>query len=368
VVDIYKDKRAVMTLDAGGTNFVFSAIQGGDEIIKPIQKPSYGGDLNACLNSLVEGFKEVENLLSSDPVAISFGFPGPADYPNGVIGDLANLPAFRGGIALGPMLEEQFGVPAFINNDVDLFTYGEAIGGVLPEINRKLRDAGNEKQYKNLVGLALGTGFGGGIVINGKLLIGDNAIASEVWLMSGRVLPERNAEEAVGTRALLDFYSSMSGVIDMDKLMPIDIFKIAKGTHIGDKAAAKKAFHIFGKRIGDTLANLFTLTDGIAVIGGGITGASELYLPGVMEELNGYFEYPANNPNPRLVQKVYNIDQEKDWKAFSESKTKKVKVPWSERIVNYNDNPRVAICTSRIGTSKATSLGAYAFALNEISE
>ncbi len=60
-------------------------------------------------------------------MAISFAFPGPADYIHGIIGDLPNFPAFRGGIALGPYLEERFGMPVFINNDGNLFAYGEAI-------------------------------------------------------------------------------------------------------------------------------------------------------------------------------------------------------------------------------------------------
>ena len=98
------DERIVMTLDAGGTNFVFSAIQSEQNIIDEIVLPSYGEDLHKCLNNILEGFNEVINKLSSKPVAISFAFPGPADYPNGIIGDLQNLPSFRGGVALGPYL------------------------------------------------------------------------------------------------------------------------------------------------------------------------------------------------------------------------------------------------------------------------
>jgi glucokinase len=49
----------------------------------------------------------------------------------GIIGDLENLPTFKGGVALGPMLEEIFNIPVFINNDGDLFAYGEAIAGLL---------------------------------------------------------------------------------------------------------------------------------------------------------------------------------------------------------------------------------------------
>jgi len=58
----------------------------------------------------------------------------------------------RGGVALGPMLEERFGIPTFINNDGDLFVYGEAIAGFLPYVNGLLEKAGSPKRYKNLFG------------------------------------------------------------------------------------------------------------------------------------------------------------------------------------------------------------------------
>ncbi len=92
------DKRVVLALDAGGTNFVFSAIQGGDELVKPISKPSNSNNLDLCLGTLVEGFTEIKQNLSQDPIAISFAFPGLADYPKGIISDLPNFPAFSGGV------------------------------------------------------------------------------------------------------------------------------------------------------------------------------------------------------------------------------------------------------------------------------
>ena len=97
--------------------------------------------------------------------ALSFAFPGPADYPNGIIGDLKNLPAFRGGVPLGPLLAETFGAPVFINNDGDLFAYGEAMAGLLPEVNGMLEAAGSPKRFRNLLGVTLGTGFGAGLVL-----------------------------------------------------------------------------------------------------------------------------------------------------------------------------------------------------------
>ena len=157
-----KDERIVMTLDAGGTNFVFSAIQGNKQIVGPITRPSHANVLDLCMKGVLDGFEEVKQGLPGKPAAISFAFPGPADYPNGIIGDLPNFEAFRDGVALGPMLEDHFDLPVFINNDGNLFAYGEALGGILPEINAKLEASGSPKRYRNLIGFTLGTGFGGG--------------------------------------------------------------------------------------------------------------------------------------------------------------------------------------------------------------
>ena len=211
-MNIFTDERTVMTLDAGGTNFVFSAIQGGKAIIEDVRLDANAHDLELCIATMKEGFRKVLELAPVKPVAISFAFPGPADYPNGIIGDLNNLPAFRGGVPLKPILEEEFKLPVFINNDGDLYAYGEALGGLLPEINKKLEAAGSKKRYNNLVGLTLGTGFGAGIVRDSQLFIGDNSTAAEVWLFSNRYADNVNAEDVVSTRSVQRVYAEAAGI------------------------------------------------------------------------------------------------------------------------------------------------------------
>jgi len=125
------DSRIVLALDAGGTNFVFSAIQGGREVVEPIVLPSSGHDLTKCLATIVEGFEAVKSKVEETPAAISFAFPGPADYPSGVIGTLVNLPAFQGGVALGPMLEDHFHIPVFISNDTAQYYFEQTVNGIL---------------------------------------------------------------------------------------------------------------------------------------------------------------------------------------------------------------------------------------------
>ena len=146
------DSRVVITLDAGGTNFVFSAMRGYDFIIDPITYPSNSQNLDTCLQTMLRGFREVMEKLDETPVAISFAFPGPADYRRGIIGGfLPNFPSFRDGVALGPFLSRELKLPVFINNDGDLFALGEAKGGILPEINRRVKEHGGTQTYTNLL-------------------------------------------------------------------------------------------------------------------------------------------------------------------------------------------------------------------------
>lgn len=365
-MDIYGDNRVVMTLDAGGTNFVFNAFRRGKAVLKGIRKDSHAHHLERCLATLKEGFREVTGAISEAPVAISFAFPGPADYARGIIDNSNNLPAFKGGVPLKSILEEEFRLPVFINNDGDLFAYGEALGGVLPEINARLEASGSPKRYRNLVGFTLGTGFGGGFVSNGQLITGDNVTAAEVWLFSNRYHPWVNTEEVVSIRSVQRFYAAEAGIPDPEELEPRDIFEIATGSRKGDQAAARHAYEQMGQALGDAVANVLTFTDGIAVIGGGITGARDLYMPAVMKELNSRFDPSREGSMPRLVQRVFNLDNEQERNDFFLDYSKSLDIPGTGRTISYDPVPRLAIATSSRGASESIALGAYAYALGNI--
>ena len=222
------DNRVVITLDAGGTNLVFGAMQANRFIVEPITLPSHAEDLDKCLAAMVEGFRAVITRLSEKPVAISFAFPGPADYPNGIIGGyLPNFPSFRAGVALGPFLEATFGIPVFINNDGDLFAYGEALGGALPQVNARLEALNSPKRYKNLVGYTFGTGFGVGIVVDNRLNRGDNSCV-ETFCLRHKKMPEIIVEEGVAVRAVKRVYGELANDPDHG-LDPMDICDIADG-------------------------------------------------------------------------------------------------------------------------------------------
>ena len=361
------DSRIVMTLDAGGTNFRFSAMNGDYKpVTETIAMPSNGDNLDRCLANIVEGFTRIKQACPKPPVAISFAFPGPTDYPNGIIGDLFNLPGFRGGVALGPMLEHKFGIPTFINNDGDLFVYGEAIAGFLPYVNSLLEKAGSPKRYHNLFGVTLGTGFGGGLVRNGELYLGDNSMGVEVWLIRNKLNPKTNAEEGASIRAVRRAYAEQAGIPFDQAPEPKVIFEIAKGKKPGKKAAALEAFRRLGESVGDSMAQVLTVVDGLAVIGGGISASSSLFLPALVDELNGTYLNGAGKPFRRLVQVAFNLEDAKQRKQFVKGQVREVTVPGTSRKMKYDPMARIGIGMSRLGTSEATAIGACAFALHKL--
>ncbi len=365
-MDLKTDSRIVLTLDAGGTNFRFSAIRGGERVSETVAMPSNGDNLDQCLKNIVEGFTRIENQCPETPAAISFAFPAPADYPKGIIGDLGNLPGFRGGVALGPMLEERFGVPTYINNDGDLFAYGEAICGFLPHINGLLEKAGSPKRYRNLVGVTLGTGFGGGIVIDGRLLTGDNSMAGEVWLLRNKRNPDMNAEEGASIRAVRRSYAELARIPLDEVPEPKEIFDIGTGKQPGDTNAALEAFFRLGEVTGDAMANVLTLIDGLGVIGGGISAAWSLFLPTLVKELNSYYVGPDGRRFRRLASVAFNLEDPAQMKEFIKGETREVAIPGSREKTVYDPLQRIGVGISRLGTTEAVAIGAYAFALHQL--
>lgn len=354
-----------MTLGAGGTNLVFSAIRGGEEIVSPVTLPSEATDLEKCLSNIVRGFSEIRAGLPEAPVAISFAFPGPADYRAGIIGDLPNFPSFRGGVALGPFLEETFGIPVFINNDGDLFAYGEALTGALPDLNRRLAEAGSRKRYRNLLGITLGTGFGAGVVLDGNLLVGDNAAGGDIWCFRNKLYPQYIAEESVSIRGVQQVYRRESG--DDSPLTPKDIFEIAEGLRPGNPEAARTAFCELGQVAGDAIAQAITLVDGIVVIGGGLSGAAGYILPSLIQEMNSQTGMMDGSRFPRLQMKAFDIENEADFSEFARGEAVKVTIPGTDRMIDYDPFKRIAVTISRQGTNRSIALGAYVYALNQLS-
>jgi len=370
-----QDERIVLTLDAGGSSFAFSAIQGGVEVIPSFSLPAFTNDLNKCLNSLFEGFaRSIQTLKKNNKnnlSAISFAFPGPADYENGIIGDLPNFPAFRGGVPLGEILSARFCLPVFINNDGNLFAYGEALLGILPEINRELTQKKCGRVYKNILGITFGTGFGSGIVINNELLFGDNGCGGDIWLFRNKLYPNMIAEESVSVRGIVREYQKLSG--SQKNLTPKDIFYIAEGKMNGNQVAAQKSFAFFGEVAGDAVAHMLTFLDGIVVLGGGIIGAAKYIIPSIKKEMKTQLNTFEGSSFKRLQMEVYDLTDKSEKINFLVDNTRQLSLSSflngdqrKNKKVQYRYKKQTGIAVSHLGTNKAIALGAYCFALRQI--
>ncbi|MBN1783126.1 ROK family protein [bacterium] len=379
------DHRIVMTLDAGGTNLVFSAIQGNREIVTPVTCSSSTTSVEKFFSKIQDGFRTVLSGLPENPSAISFAFPGPADYKNGIIGDPPNMPAFRGGVPLGPMLRECFRCPVFINNDGNLFAYGEAVSGLLPKINRLLSDSGNDRRYATIFGATLGTGLGGGFVCNGSLFRGDNDAASEIWMMHRSNVQDCAApgnrtdfyaEETVSARGIRNIYAAILGIPVDEAPAPETIYKIAAGDNseadtggfmdgsTAEKTAARQAFVRFGKALGGTLAAVLTIADGLIVLGGGLSLAYPLFLPAAVEEMNRSIVLSDGSCVPRTELSVFNLENPGQLNDFLQPDYRRIRVPGTSRIIEYDPCKKTGIGISVLGTSRAIALGSYVFALH----
>lgn len=260
-------------------------------------------------------------------------------------------------MALGPYLEEKFGIPVFINNDGDLFAYGEALTGALPEINHCLEEAGSIKRYRNLLGVTLGTGFGAGVVLNGRLLVGDNVAGGDIWCFRNKKYPQYIVEESVSIRAVQRVYRELSG--DTSSFTPKDIFDIAEGTRPGNQEAARHAFAELGEMAGDAIAQAITLIDGLVVIGGGLTGAAKYILPALLQEMNSETGMMNGSRFCRLQSKAFNLDDAAEFERFAKGEAVGISIPGSSRKVNYDPFKRIGVTISKQGASRSVALGAY---------
>ncbi|MDE5631494.1 MAG: ROK family protein, partial [Muribaculaceae bacterium] len=231
-------------------------------------------------------------------------------------------------------------------------------------VNRRLEEAGSGRTYRNLIGVTLGTGFGGGAVIDGSLLLGDNGTGGDLWCLPDSIEQGCIAEESVSIRAVKRVYKTLSG--DDRELTPYDIFRIAEGEADGDAESARASFARLGKAAGATLATAATLIDGIIAIGGGVAGAAKYIIPALVDEMNSDIAMLDGTRLGRMQTRVYNLDDPEQFAIFAADDTEMISVPGSSRTVPYRRAKKTGVALSRMGAPAAISMGAYQFAINKL--
>ena len=150
-------------LDIGGTKMEAVLLDHNGTVRFRERRPTYKADYPGFLHHLVEMVEYIRTEQQSD-FTLGIGLPGAIDPGTGLIKNCNCL--VLNGENLAKDLASRLGQPIFLANDADCFTLSEAIDG-----------AG--QGYGTVFGIIVGTGCGGGVVVNGQLLSGPNAIAGE---------------------------------------------------------------------------------------------------------------------------------------------------------------------------------------------
>ena len=102
------------------------------------------------------------------------------------------------------------------------------------------------------------------------------------------------------------------------------------------------------------------------VIGGGITAARKYIMPSLLKELRGKMHTITGEELNRVQMKVYDLDNEEEFKEFAKGDQRALKVYGTDRYVAYDPQKRIGVMISKLGASNAISVGAYAFALSQL--
>lgn len=114
------------------------------------------------------------------------------------------------------------------------------------------------------------------------------------------------------------------------------------------------------------MATAVTLTDSLIVLGGGLTGAARYILPSLLEELRSQIKTIGGDTLNRVQMKVYNLDDPEEFEKFVHGQARRLKVYGIDDYVTYDPQKRTGVCVSRLGASRAISIGAYAYALSRL--
>jgi glucokinase len=273
-------KKFYIGIDLGGTNVVAVIIDDKGKISGHKQFPTCGPKgpdfvIKNIADKITELINETKIPLSNIK-NIGIGSPGPLDSKKGTIMGAVNLPGWKY-VELKKQIEKYLNIKTGIENDANCAVYGE-------------KWIGAAKNAKDVVGFTLGTGVGGGIIIDGKLIRGANYNAAEIGHTS--LNPDGRLCKC-GAHGCLEQYASATAIANFAKeriksggksiiteIVKGDINKITSKTVyealISRDKLAKEVWDEFIKYLGAGIANVMqTLNPEIVVIAGGVINAGK---------------------------------------------------------------------------------------------
>jgi len=262
-------------VDIGGTTVKMGLFQEDGTVLEKweivTRKENHGAAILPDVAKSIEEKLADHGIEKEKVVGIGVGVPAPVTG-DGIVKQTANLNWEYKNVKAE--LEELTGIRTKVENDANVAALGEMWKG-------------GGKGNKNMVMVTLGTGVGGGIIVDGKILTGTNGAGGEI----GHIVinPEEKKRCGCGKTGCLEQYASATGIVrlakkklldfdgetvlQMDSVTAKDVFDAVKA---GDKAAIEVAEE-FGRYLGYSLSIVSNLVDpSIYVIGGGVSKAGEI--------------------------------------------------------------------------------------------
>lgn len=264
-----------MAIDLGGTNLKVALLDSkynikNKEILNTqdfLKKETLISVIIDSINKVIKNYC----LNKTDILGVGLGLPGPIDVKKGIIHFFPNIPGWKE-VNLKNILEKKLKLPVFLDNDVNLMTLAEFRLGVA-------------ERFKNIICLTLGTGVGGGIIIEGNLYRGASFAAGEIGHLP---INERGPACNCGGMACLEAYignkkiEALAQRLFRRNISLEEVSKLARKRN----SQALRLWTKVGKQLGVALSGIVNLLNPDAiVIGGGVARAGEVLFDKVKETI-----------------------------------------------------------------------------------
>lgn len=261
-------------VDLGGTNLRVAAIDSEGQVLDRVSVPAiFDAGPERVVKDIVSVIHEVRSRVAHDGLSgVGIGVPGFIDIDTGIVIGSANLPGFQG-FPVRDEIQRQLGTKIILENDANAAALGEM-----------WRGAGRD--VKDLILLTLGTGIGGGIIIDGRVLHGFLGMAGEFGHMT--VFPDGNPC-GCGNCGCLEKHASATAIAAMGRMMHFgrdttsaSVYELAlKGNE-----RALWVFESMGRALGVAIASLINVFNfPLYLLSGGPLPAWDLFAPSMFTEV-----------------------------------------------------------------------------------
>lgn len=250
----------IVAVDLGGTNIRVARLE-ENRIIAQYAEPLR--DKEILEKTLDQLMALIDKVMDDTVTGIGIGVPSVVDVETGTVYDVTNIPSWKK-VELGRLLESRFGVPVKVNNDVNCFIMGE-------------HRYGSAKDYQSAVGLAMGTGLGGGIIIQGELYAGRNCGSGEFGMLP-------YLDDILETYCSGSFFPKQYGNTALEAYQKAEA---------GDQAALEQ-WAAFGTHVGSAIKTVaYTYDPEVVVLGGSLAKAFP-YFEATMRQSMMDFAFPES--------------------------------------------------------------------------